>query len=59
VIVQGRYDLLCPPKAACALSQAWGDKCRLEILDKAGHSITETGVMDALTAAVSALGEGR
>jgi proline iminopeptidase len=55
VIVQGRYDLLCPPKAAYALSQAWGN-CRLEILDKAGHAITEPGVMEALTAAVSELG---
>ncbi len=55
VIVQGRYDLLCPPKAAYALSKAWGN-CRLEIMDKAGHAITETGVMDALTAAVSELG---
>ena len=59
VIVQGRYDLLCPPKAAYALSQAWGDKCRLEILDKAGHAITEAGVMDALTAAVGELGARR
>jgi proline iminopeptidase len=59
VIVQGRYDLLCPPKAAYALSEAWGGKCRLEILDKAGHAITEAGVMDALTAAVGELGGRR
>ena len=59
IIVQGRYDLLCPPKAAYALSEAWGDKCRLEILDKAGHAITEPGVMDALTAAVGELGARR
>jgi len=55
VIVQGRYDLLCPPKAAYALSEAWGN-CRLEIIDKAGHAITEPGVMDALAAAVTELG---
>ena len=59
VIVQGRYDLLCPPKAAYALSEAWGDKCRLQIMDKAGHAITEPGVMDALTAAVGELGARR
>ena len=53
--MQGRYDLLCPPKAAYALSEAWGN-CRLEIIDKAGHAITEPGVMEALTAAVSELG---
>ena len=55
VIVQGRYDLLCPPKAAYALSEAWGNG-RLEIIDKAGHAITEPGVMEALAAAVSELG---
>jgi proline iminopeptidase len=54
-IVQGRYDLLCPPKAAYALSEAWSN-CRLEIIDKAGHAITEPGVMEALAAAVSELG---
>jgi proline iminopeptidase len=58
VIVQGRYDLLCPPKSAFALSEAWGN-CRLEALDKAGHAITETGVMEALTAAVSELADTR
>ncbi|MBC7833458.1 MAG: prolyl aminopeptidase, partial [Hyphomicrobium sp.] len=34
---------------------AWGN-CRLEIVDKAGHAITETGVMDALAAAVTEMG---
>jgi proline iminopeptidase len=58
VIVQGRYDLLCPPKAAYALSHAWGN-CRLQIIDKAGHAITEPGVMEALGAAVSELGNKR
>ena len=54
VIVQGRYDLLCPPKTAHDLAEAWGN-CRLQIVDKAGHAITEPGVMDALTAAVTEL----
>ena len=58
VIVQGRYDLLCPPKAAYALSEAWGN-CELQIIDKAGHAITEPGVMDALTKAVTELGGKR
>lgn len=55
VIVQGRYDLLCPPKTAYALSQAWRN-CRLQIMDGAGHAITEPGVVQALAAAVSELG---
>lgn len=58
VIVQGRYDLLCPPKAAFDIAQAW-ETCRLHIVDKAGHAITEPGVMEALTAAVTELGTRR
>ncbi|MEI9901435.1 MAG: prolyl aminopeptidase [Hyphomicrobium sp.] len=58
VIVQGRYDLLCPPKTAYALAAAW-ETCRLQIIDKAGHAITEPGVMEALTAAVDELGARR
>lgn len=58
VIVQGRYDLLCPPKTAYALAEAW-ESCRLNIVDKAGHAITEPGVMDALTAAVDELASRR
>jgi len=54
VIVQGRYDLLCPPRAAFALSEAW-ESCRLQLIERAGHAITEPGVMDALTAAVAEL----
>jgi proline iminopeptidase len=58
IIVQGRYDLLCPPKAAYALAEAW-ETCRLQIVDKAGHAISEPGVMEALTAAVDDLGKRR
>ncbi|WP_068460292.1 prolyl aminopeptidase [Hyphomicrobium sulfonivorans] len=54
VIVQGRYDLLCPPHTAYALSEAWGN-CRLEMLDRAGHAISEQGVMEALTRAIREL----
>lgn len=52
VIVQGRYDLLCPPRAAYEISAAW-ETCRLQLVDKAGHAMTEPGVSDALAAAVS------
>jgi proline iminopeptidase len=52
VIVQGRYDLLCPPRSAHDLCQRWPD-CRLQIIDRAGHDITEPGVLDTLQAAVA------
>lgn len=58
IMVQGRYDLLCPPKTAYALAAGW-ETCRLQLIDKAGHAITEPGVMAALTAAVDELGSRR
>jgi len=53
-IVQGRYDLLCPPKNAYALSEAWPD-CRLQIMENVGHCMSEPGVAEAMTEAVRTL----
>lgn len=50
-IVQGRYDLLCPPVTAAALAAAWPG-CRLEIIEAAGHAMSEPGVMTALQRAI-------
>ncbi|RUO99540.1 prolyl aminopeptidase [Hyphomicrobium sp.] len=55
-IVQGRYDLLCPPRSAFALASVW-PSAHLEIIDHAGHSMTEQGVMEAMRRAVTALGD--
>jgi proline iminopeptidase len=46
-IVQGRYDLLCPPITAIQLHRAWPGS-RLIIVDDAGHSATEPGIRSAL-----------
>lgn len=54
VIVQGRYDLLCPPRAAWALHGAWAGS-RLTMIDGAGHAITEPGVEAAMKAAIASL----
>lgn len=54
VIVQGRYDLLCPPRAAHALARRWGN-ARLEIVPTAGHAMTEPGVAEAMKRAVDSL----
>ena len=51
VIVQGRYDLLCPPTTAHALHRRW-TKSSLIIVDEAGHSITEPGVTAELQKAI-------
>jgi proline iminopeptidase len=50
VIVQGRYDAVCPPITAYQLHRAWVGS-RLELLDTAGHAMNETGVMAALRTA--------
>ncbi len=46
-IVQGRYDLLCPPISAMQLHQAWPGS-RLIMVEDAGHSATEPGIRSAL-----------
>lgn len=51
VIVQGRYDLLCPPRAAYEIARRW-PACRLEIAARAGHTMTDPGVFDAMKRAV-------
>ena len=55
VIVQGRYDLLCPPRSAYALAKRWGGAVRLEIVPTAGHIMTEPGVFEAMKRAVDSL----
>ncbi|MCW8901643.1 MAG: prolyl aminopeptidase [Gammaproteobacteria bacterium] len=47
VIVQGRYDLICPLESAWQLHKAW-PKAELKIIADAGHSATEPGTIDAL-----------
>lgn len=46
-IVQGRYDLLCPPASAIELHRAWPGS-RLIVVEDAGHSATEPGIRAAL-----------
>ena len=50
-IVQGRYDIICPPAAADALSRAWPEAEYIVVPD-AGHSVREPGTTRELVAAV-------
>lgn len=43
-IVQGRYDMICPPKAAYDLAQAWGSSADLRFVRNAGHALSEPGI---------------
>ncbi len=50
VIVQGRYDVVCPPVSAWELHQAWPES-ELTMVADAGHSVGEPGIAAALIAA--------
>src|SRR3954468_24009541 len=52
VIVQGRYDLLCPPKISHALAAIWRD-AEIRIVEGAGHSLYDPGVRDAVMRAIA------
>lgn len=54
VIVQGRYDMVCPPATANRLAEAWPE-ARLEIIADAGHSALEPGIRAALLEATETM----
>jgi len=53
-IVQGKYDLLCPPITAVALHEAWPEST-LHIIEDAGHSAFEPGIRAALVTIMDGL----
>jgi proline iminopeptidase len=55
-IVQGRYDIVCPPATADALAQAWPE-AEYTIVPDAGHSVREPGITRELVAAVERMRE--
>ncbi len=57
VIVQGRYDMICPPQAAWKLAQGW-DSCALRIVPMAGHALSEAGISEALVRVMDGLRDG-
>ncbi|MCC5793560.1 MAG: prolyl aminopeptidase [Chromatiales bacterium] len=54
VIVQGRYDVVCPPVSAFDLHRAWPE-AELRIVPDAGHSAFEPGIIDQLVRATDRL----
>jgi proline iminopeptidase len=50
VIVQGRYDIVCPMMSAWELHQAWPE-AEFQIIADAGHSVSEPGIASALVEA--------
>ena len=54
IIVQGRYDMVCPATSAWELHRAWPGS-KLVVVPDAGHSVTEPGITDALLEATESL----
>ncbi|MCA1591260.1 MAG: prolyl aminopeptidase [Acidobacteria bacterium] len=57
VIVQGRYDVVCPMMSAWELHRAWPE-ADLQVIPDAGHSATEPGIINALVEATDRLKGG-
>ncbi len=55
VIVQGRYDMICPPHSAYALAGAW-PKAELKMVRNAGHALSEPGISAELVRAMDRIG---
>jgi len=54
VIVQGRYDMICPPVSAYRVAALW-PRARLQIVPRAGHALSEPGISAELVRAMDAL----
>jgi proline iminopeptidase len=50
-VVQGRYDIVCPPVTADALARGWPE-AEFIVVPDAGHSVREPGITRELVAAV-------
>ncbi len=52
IIVQGRYDMVCPMQTAWELHQAWPE-AQFRVIADAGHSMFEPGICEELIAATN------
>ncbi len=52
IIVQGRYDLLCPPATSHALGAIWRES-EIRLVEGAGHALYDPGVRDAVMKGIS------
>jgi proline iminopeptidase len=52
IVVQGRYDLLCPPSVAHALAARWSD-AEVRTVEAAGHTLYDPGVRNAVMKAIA------
>jgi proline iminopeptidase len=52
IVVQGRYDLLCPPATSYALAAVW-QEAEIRFVEGAGHTLYDPGVRDAVMKAIA------
>ena len=52
IMVQGRYDLLCPPATSHALAARWSGS-EVRFVEGAGHTLHDPGVRAAVTRAIA------
>ncbi len=57
-IVQGRYDMICPPASAHRLHKAWPGS-DLRMIGKAGHALSEPGISAELVRTLDRLKNDR
>jgi proline iminopeptidase len=55
-IVQGRYDMICPPESAYALAKAWPGG-ELKMVRNAGHALSEPGISAELVRTMDRIAE--
>ena len=55
VIVQGRYDMICPPVSAHRLAQGWA-RAKLHMIGRAGHALSEPGISAELVRSMDHFG---
>lgn len=53
-IVQGRYDMICPPRSANRLAEGW-PLARLALIPMAGHALSEPGISEELVRVMDGL----
>ncbi len=56
-IVQGRYDMICPPQAAWNLAERWPG-VELKMVRQAGHALSEPGISAELVRIMDRVAEG-
>jgi len=56
VIVQGRFDMICPPQAAHRLAKAW-PKAQLHMVARSGHALSEPAITHMLLRTMRAISE--